>query len=145
MHDQRRGSESAGARRLHSRGCFPLSHRGAEMFRSPHFPPLGARQHCVFRCLCQLCRLDLSPQEEAEDCDSRRGAVQHQWVAGTEFWHNYSCFERSLVQYLVYIVMRTTGHIDSLGSIQNIIIQDQTDYHRRINFYLNQTYFLLSN
>ena len=85
MHDQRRGSESAGARGLHSRGRVPLPHRGAQMFRSVRFPGLGEMQHFLLRCLRQLRRLDLSPEEEAEDRDSRRGAVQHQWVSGTEF------------------------------------------------------------
>ena len=36
------------------------------------------------------------PEEEAEDCDSRRGAVQHQRVSGT-VQHDYLCFERGLV------------------------------------------------
>ena len=36
------------------------------------------------RCLRQLCRLHLSPQEEAQDRDTRRGALQHQRLSGRQ-------------------------------------------------------------
>ena len=51
----------------------------------PWFYLLPFILHVPTRCVRQFCRLDLPPQEEAEDRDSRRGAVQHQWLSGGEF------------------------------------------------------------